>query len=218
MVSEWFPLPTATLLLLSLFLRGLRTLGEGGRIFVYISITVVPPVAYSITLANTRYKHQVAVPCTICCTVRIALYLALVSRFSGKIPLSKKNTRFHLGLPASIAIHGGYIVNFNPHEACIRNFARKLLSYHQSVSRIPPNFGFLGNGPSRFISAVNSRSRLPRTSHHRLFRIPMIHQDSRFEWRSGVASANVEVEEIQRKPPSPRMGPAERPTDPGRRN
>ena len=57
--------------------------------------------------------------------------------------------------------------------------------------RISPNFGFLGNGPSRFISAVNSRSCLPRTSHNRLFQD--FHDSSGSEWRSGVASAHVEV-------------------------
>ena len=90
---------------------------------------------------------QIPSSSTICCTVRFALYMALVSSFSDEMPLANRNARCHLGLPVIITNHGVYIVNSNPYEARIRNTARKQASNNQK-------FGFRGNGSSLAVSCL----------------------------------------------------------------
>ena len=109
-----------------------------------LSVTELPCL-YSITLGNTGYKYQVAVPSAAQCDLHCTWYRYRDPR--GKIPRVLENARCHLGLAVSNPILRIYIAIWNPHDARIRTILRLHTSSQARKSFF--RIRISGNGSSR---------------------------------------------------------------------
>ena len=109
----------------------------------------LPANIYHLTLRNTRYKYQVAVPSAAQCDLHCTWYRHQDSR--GKIPRVLENTRCHLGLTVSIATLYMYIAISNSHDPRIRKF---IAPAYQQARKSCSEIRISENGSSRLAADI----------------------------------------------------------------